>query len=90
MKRTRIILTCALLLALLLPAAYAAARSPSGFDLSWNVLAGGGRQAGAGYVLESAAGQPVAAANAASNYSLCAGYLCAAAEIRLYLPLVRR
>ena len=52
MKRTRLILNCALLLALLFTVQAVAARSTAGYDLSWNTLFSGSRAANAGYTLE--------------------------------------
>lgn len=91
MKRKTLILSCALLLALLLVARTVAARSVEGYDMSWKVLVSGGRTASAGYTLEAAIGQPFVGEKSVAPYELCAGYLCGApVEVRVYLPLVRR
>ena len=85
----------ALLLAFLLslPASLALAQSGGGYDLTWNTIDGGGYtfSTGGGYALGSTAGQADAGALAGGSYTLFGGFWYgAAAQYRVYLPLVLR
>ncbi|MBC7226209.1 MAG: hypothetical protein H5T61_03130 [Thermoflexales bacterium] len=59
-------------------------------SIPWSVIGGGGGHAEAApYALDGTVGQPIV--GQVSNYSLCSGYWCgAAAQVRVYLPLVLR
>jgi len=88
MKR-RGILALAICLALALPVL---AQSSANYDLTWNVVAGGGgRMASGAYRLLGTAGQPLSGMAGTGSYGLCSGFWCGvAAPGRTYLPLVLR
>lgn len=78
-------------LALVLPAPVAAA--PTGYDLTWQVLASGGQtMSGTSYTMMSTAGQPVVGPASSAHYSLLSGYWQSLqAAIRdIFLPIVLR
>jgi len=83
----------ALLCCLILGGAVLAQGSPN-YDLTWNVVAGGGGTSqSAGYVLSGTNGQGVAGVSASANYRLGGGFwygfgMPAALEHRLYLPSI--
>jgi opacity protein-like surface antigen len=93
MTTRRIILVAALVTALLLGAAAAAAAVNSGYTLNWfSVDGGGGTSTGAGgYTVSGSIGQPDAGTLSGGGYTLQGGFWGgAAANPRLYLPLVQR
>ena len=93
MKRYTLIISCVLILLIVLLAVSQSviARTGDFYDLSWNTLASGGATGGGDYTMDSAIGQPFVGKTNSSPYDLCAGYLCGVqAEIRVYLPLVRK
>jgi hypothetical protein len=62
----------AVVAALAMPAAPVA---PAAFDLSWQVIAGGGAtMSSASYSMMSTAGQPVVGPASSANYGLMSGY----------------
>ena len=81
-------------LALVLLGGYALAQTGGGFDLSWNVTAGGGGDASGGvYSVSGTAGQPAIAMVSGGAYELCAGFWCASSATgppKLFLPIVVR
>jgi hypothetical protein len=91
MRRIAILLTLA---ALLLLAGRALAMSSDHYRLDWFVplTGGGGGLAGsAHYAVNFTVGQSVIGSFSGTNYSGCLGYWCgAAAQYRVYLPLVLR
>jgi len=60
--------------------------------INWSVIGGGGGHAEAApYALDGTLGQPIVGLATGPSVSLCAGYWCgAAAQYRVYLPLVLR
>ena len=60
--------------------------------IPWSVIGGGGGHAEAApYALDGTLGQPIVGQAASLPYDLCAGFWCgAAAQYRVYLPLVLR
>ncbi len=94
MKASRFTFYFSLVIALLLlPASVALAQSGGGYDLTWNTVDGGGYtwSTGGGYALGGTAGQPDAGALSGGGYTLLGGFWCgAAAQYRIYLPLVLR
>ena len=90
MRRTALLLTLA---ALLLLASRALAMSSDHYRLDWFVpLTGsGGAANSAHYAVNFTVGQSVIGSFSGTNYSGCLGYWCgAAAQYRVYLPLVLR
>jgi hypothetical protein len=89
---TRLFLAVLLLAALFLAASRTLAQSGSGYDLSWSTLdSGGGQSSGGDYTLAGTIGQPDAGALAGGGYTLTGGFWGgAAAQYRIYLPLVLR
>jgi hypothetical protein len=71
-RRTAILLvTCAFLLL----SGVALARSATGFDLWWHVIAGGGGQAtSSSYIVNGSIGQPIVAESSGTGYRLSAGF----------------
>ena len=64
-----------------------------GYDLSWWTVDGGGAtfSTGGGYALGGSVGQPDAGALSGGGYTLLGGFwLGAAAQYRLYLPVLLR
>lgn len=81
-----------LILLLLLPAE-ALAQSGGGYDLTWSTIDGGGYtfSTGGNYSLGGTAGQADAGALQGGGYTLIGGFWGgAAAQYRIYLPLVLR
>jgi len=71
------------------------AQSGGGYDLTWNVLGGGGAtfSTGGGYSLGGTIGQPVANSAPATGggYSLAGGFWAGVTHwVNTYLPLIRR
>ena len=68
------------------------AQVTSNYDLSWHVFAGGSRQMqSASYVMMGTVGQPLARPMGSSRHSLGSSFWSgAAAEYRVYLPIVVR
>jgi hypothetical protein len=66
------------------------AQTGNGFDLTWNVIGGGGSQgmAGSGYTLDSTTGQNVVAASSGSGFTLKHGFWALWELLRSYLPLI--
>jgi hypothetical protein len=61
------------------------------YDLSWNVIAGGGgKMESAQYTLHGTTGQPSTGQASSSGHTLCSGFWCngEAGDRRVYLPLV--
>jgi hypothetical protein len=88
MKRTAIFLAVAILFLL---ASVALADSGGDYDIPWWTVNGGGRLSGGRYILQGAAGQPEAGVLTGGNYTMAGGFWPgAAAEYRIYLPLVLR
>lgn len=79
-------------LAVLVPA-LALAQSGGGYDLTWNMVDGGGAtfSTGGGYSLGGTVGQPDVGQVSNLPYTLVIGFWGgAAAQYRLYLPLALR
>ena len=77
MKRSNLFVVALVLVAFLALVGNAFAVSPANgtYDLSWNVIAGGGgRSASGSYVLEGTVGQPVVGAAQSGGYELGAGF----------------
>ena len=91
--KTKLVLLLILVvcLALAVPAR-SVAQVTSNYDLSWRVIAGGGGQMqSASYTMMGTVGQPLAGPMASSSYNLGSGFWSgAAAEYRVYLPVVLR
>ncbi len=94
MSRLRFTLHVSLLIALLsLLASIALAQSGGGYDLTWNTIDGGGYtfSTGGGYSLGGTIGQADAGAMTGGAFTLAGGFWGgAAAQYRVYLPLVLR
>ncbi len=86
MKRATLLVLLALFL---LTGAALAQGAP---NVNWSVIGGGGGRAEAApYALDGTVGQPIVGRVGNSPYDLCAGFWCgAAAQYRIYLPLVLR
>jgi hypothetical protein len=80
----------AILMVILLLASVALAQG--NYDLSWRVIAGGSRQMqSASYTMMGTVGQPLAGLMGNSRHSLGSSFWSgAAAEYRVYLPIVVR
>ena len=94
MKHKYLILSTALLLALLV-VGVALAAVEAGYDLSWwTVDSGGGSSSGGSYSLSGTIGQPDAASSTGGGYTLAGGFWHggAAAQVGeiVYLPMVIR
>jgi len=91
MRQLLLLLTLA---ALLLLAGRALAMSSANYRLDWFVplTGGGGGPAGSDhYAVNFTVGQSVVGASTSTNYRGCLGFWCgAAAQYRVYLPLVLR
>jgi len=91
MKREALLVLIACLLAVAIPAL---AQSPASYDLSRYVVAGGGgRLAGASYILWGTAGQPAAGLSGGDGYTISSGFWGARTHTivyQIYLPLVQR
>ena len=69
----------------------AAAQTGSGFDLSWNVIGGGGKSTGSGFTVEGTIGQPVVSLSSNAAYTLQHGFWVSLQEfVRMFLPLVEK
>jgi hypothetical protein len=94
MNRRKVIVLSVALLCCLLLVGVALAQSSASYDLSWNVIAGGGGPiSGGGYAINSTIGQPVVGVAKDMSYELCSGFWCGAAvavEYKIYLPVVLR
>ena len=89
---SRLLLLAALLSLL---ASVARAQSGGGYDLTWSTIDGGGAtwSEGGGYALGGTIGQPDAGVLSGGGYTLAGGFWGgggAAAQYRIYLPLVLR
>ena len=91
-ESARLLLAAWLLVVMFLAVESALAQSGGGYDLSWSTLDGGGGQSSAGhYTLDGTIGQPDAGALTGGVYALTGGFWGgAAAQYRIYLPLVLR
>jgi hypothetical protein len=90
MRRIAILLTLA---ALLLLAGRALAMSSEHYRLDWftPLTGSGGAASSTNYAVNFTVGQSVIGSFSGTNYSGCLGYWCgAAAQYRVYLPLVLR
>jgi hypothetical protein len=69
-----------------------AAQSGGGYDLTWNVLAGGGATSlgGGAYTLSGTLGQPAAGTQSQAPYNLLGGFWIDFFGYRLYLPMIMR
>ena len=91
MTRRSLAIGLAGLLLMLLVAGAAIAQSSTHFDISWNVLAGGGgHAAGSHYAFDATLGQAVAGPVGGGSTELLAGYWQAFPAYKLYLPLMLR
>ena len=88
--RNKMVVMLIAALALLLLAGVALAFD--GYDLSWDVIGGGGGHSEAApYALDGTIGQAVAGPVSSASYDLCSGYWCGgAAGNNIYLPLIMR
>jgi len=88
--RNKMVVMLIAALALLLLAGVALAFD--GYDLSWDVIGGGGGHSEAApYALDGTIGQAVAGPASSAPYDLCSGYWCGgAAGNNIYLPLIMR
>ncbi len=72
------------------------AQTSSGYDLTWNVVAGGGTlSTGDGYTLSGTIGQPDAGQLSGGGYTLAGGFWASTVAgtmvpYRIYLPLLVR
>ena len=80
-----------LAIAILLLAGVVAAQVGSGFDLHWNVAAGGGggRSTGSGWTVDGSAGQTAADLSTGTVFRVFGGFW-QPFEHSIYLPLIRR
>jgi hypothetical protein len=87
-KIIAILLLCLSVVAMFSGAAYA--QTGGGFDLSWQVIGGGGGQsAGGSFTVDGTVGQAVVGSSARSGYTVDHGFWTGAAiQVRLLLPLV--
>jgi hypothetical protein len=79
------------LLCCLLLVGVALAQTSASYDLSWNVIAGGGGSiSSTSYAINSIIGQPVVGASESENYRTEAGFWggALAVEYKIYLPVV--
>jgi hypothetical protein len=95
MNRRRITTLAAAFMCCLLLVGVALAQTSASYDLTWNVIAGGGGPiTGGGYAINSTIGQPVVGVAKDTGYELCSGFWCsefvAVVEYRIYLPVVLR
>ena len=82
---------------LLIGVAMVYAQTGNGYDLTWNTVDGGGYtfSTGGDYTLGGTVGQPDAGLMTGGEYTLSGGFwhggvAAAAAEYRIYLPLILR
>ncbi len=70
----------------------ASAQSGGGYDLTWNVIAGGGItfSAGGSYLLGGTMGQSDAGAMSGGTYALIGGFWVDFLGNRLYLPIIEK
>jgi hypothetical protein len=67
------------------------AQSGSGFDLHWNVIAGGGGDVTGGrYTVSSTIGQNVAGSSSGSGFTIGHGYWYGFGPYRVLLPVITR
>jgi hypothetical protein len=68
------------------------AQTGSGYNLSWNVVGGGGSQGmtGSNYSLDSTAGQNVIAISSGSGRDLPQGFWSFLTQIRQFVPLIAK
>ena len=96
MRRQKMLLPVVALLLLLTAGAVVWAQTAAGFDLVWNVIAGGGgRSSSADYRVEGTIGQAVAGPPAAgsADFMIGSGYWFGAtggAATTLYVPVIHR
>ena len=91
MKRILSLLPIVLLMLMIVPSS--SAQSGNGYDLSWNVIAGGGTtfSTGEDYTLGATIGQAAAGPLSGGSYTLSSGFWNGAiANYGLYLPIVLR
>jgi hypothetical protein len=92
MSKRRVFALLMGLLCCLLLVGVALAQTSASYDLSWNVIAGGGGPiSGGGYAINSTIGQPVVGVAKDTGYELCSGFWCGAVavvEYKIYLPVV--
>jgi hypothetical protein len=91
MRKIKSLVLPTALLCFLLLVGVALAQTSASYDLTWNVIAGGGGPiSGGGYAINSTIGQPVVGVAKEAGYELCSGFWCGAAvvEYRIYLPIV--
>ena len=94
------LLVCAMLLTPVALAPVASAQASADFDLTWNLIAGGGgRSTSPEFVVNGSVGQPAAGPVSGGEYVLSGGFWCGVAETAptppptpgpytLYLPIV--
>jgi hypothetical protein len=92
MRKIKSLVLPTALLCFLLLVGVALAQTSASYDLTWNVIAGGGGPiSGGGYAINSTIGQPVVGVAKEAGYELCSGFWCSelvAVEYRIYLPVV--
>jgi hypothetical protein len=91
MRRRSLMVGLVGLLLMLLVSGAAIAQSSAHFDVSWNVLAGGGgHSASSQYAFDATLGQAVAGPASGGSTELLAGYWQAFPAYKIYLPLMLR
>jgi hypothetical protein len=94
MRNLTIVALLAIAFAIVLVGGAASAQMGDGFDLSWNVMGGGGAGGpltGDGFSLRSTLGQTAIGSFSDTSYQFDNGYWAAGErEYRIYLPLVMR
>jgi hypothetical protein len=93
MRRKKTLLFLAGLMAVLLLSGMvigaAWAQSGGGFDLHWNVIAGGGgNMTGSGYTVSSTIGQNVVGSSSGSGFMLGHGYWFGFIPYKILLPMI--
>jgi hypothetical protein len=92
MRKIKSLVLPAALFCCLLLVGVALAQTSASYDLTWNVIAGGGGSiSSTSYAINSTIGQPVVGVAKDTGYELCSGFWCselAAVEYRIYLPIV--
>jgi len=92
MKRATLLTACMVAWLVFAQAASPArAQSGGGYDLTWNVLAGGGDASNwGGYTLQGTIGQPAAVTLSGGLYSLHSGFWVIGKPHPIYLPMITR